>query len=147
MNGGTLPYHYTSQGRRALTVGIVAGVWAVLLAAYLWLDAAPAVLALLVAFTLPAVYDILGNPRAQFTLTQTHLRWQAGRQNVEIPLEEIDHLRLDTRLDLSVRLSVVRPSGVRLRVPYPATPPHGVLEPLAQKAGLRTQRHHFSLMG
>lgn len=142
-----LPFSYSSQGRRPATALTVAVVWTLLLAAYLLIDAAPLILALLGAFTLPALYDLAANPRSSFTLDATHLRWTSPRQQAQIALSEIDHLRFDTRLDLSVRLSIVRPSGVKIRVPYPATPPHSQLERLAQQAGLKTRRHHFSLMG
>lgn len=143
----SLPYHYTSQGRRPATLLVVLAVWALILAAYLLLEAAPVILALLGAFTLPAVYDLARNPQARFTLDAQTLSWRTGQQEAQIALAEIDHLRFDTRLDLSVRLTVVRPSGVKIRVPFPATPPADVLIPLAQQARVKTQRHHFSLMG
>lgn len=143
----SLPYTYASQGRKPATAAVVLVIWAVLLAAYHWLDAAPMILALIGLFTLPAMYDFCTDPRSTLTLDSTHLSWTSGRQSAQIALAEIDHLRFDTRLDLSVRLSVVRPSGIKIRVPYPATPPHAAFEKVAQKAGLKTQRHHFSLMG
>lgn len=143
----SLPYTYASQGRKPATALVVIGVWAVLLAAYLWLDAAPMILTLIGLFTLPALYDFYADPRSTLTLDETYLSWTSGRQSAQIALAEIDHLRFDTRLDLSVRLSVVRPSGVKIRVPYPATPPHAAFETVAQEAGVKTQRHHFSLMG
>lgn len=143
----TLPYTHMSQGRRPATAVIVLMVWAALLAAHLRLDAALPVTLTLAAFTLPALYDLAANPRSTLTLDQDSLSWQSGRQHARIALSEIDHLRFDTRLDMSVRLSVVRPSGVKIRVPYPATPPHAEFEQIALQAGLKTRRHHFSLMG
>lgn len=143
----SLPFRYEAQGRRPATAAIVCVIWAVLLAAYVWLDAAPVILVVVGLFTLPALYDFCANPRSGLSLDATHLRWHSGRQHAEIALSEIDHLRFDTRLDLSVRLSVVRPSGVKIRVPYAATPPAADAEGAAAHAGLRTRRHHFSLMG
>jgi hypothetical protein len=142
-----LPYTYHSTGRRPATAITVAVIWALLLGAYAYLEAAPVILGIFAAFTLPAIWDLLRNPAASFGLDGTHLRWHTPRQQAEIALSEIDHLRFDTRLDLSVRLTVVRPSGVKIRVPYPATPPHAELEKLAHDAGLKTRRHHFTLMG
>jgi hypothetical protein len=142
-----LPYTYSSQGRRPVTLITTATIWALLFTAYALLDASAVILALLGAFTLPAIYDLAANPRSSFTLDATHLRWTSGRQRAEIRLSQIDHLRLDTRLDMSVRLSIVRPSGVKIRVPYPATPPHAKVEEIARTAGLKTVRHHFSLLG
>lgn len=143
----TLPYTYTSQGRRPTTLITVGVIWALIIAAYLLLEGNPAILAVIGTFTLPAVYDLAKNPRSSLTLDATHLRWTSGRQQADIALSEIDHLRFDTRLDMSVRLSVVRPSGTKIRVPYPATPPHTLFEPLAAKAGLKTRRYHFVLIG
>ena len=143
----TLPYTYTSTGRRPATVITVLAIWAALIAAYILLEAEPLILAVIGTFTLPALYDLARNPRSTLTLDETHLRWTSGRQDAEIVLSEIDHLRFDTRLDMSVRLSVVRPSGVKIRVPYPATPPHTTFEPLARSAGITTRRYHFSLIG
>lgn len=143
----TLPYTYISNGRRPATMITVLAIWAALIAAYIMLEANPLILAVIGAFTLPALYDLARNPRSTLTLDETHLRWTSGRQDAQIALSEIDHLRFDTRLDMSVRLSVVRPSGVKIRVPYPATPPHATFEPLARSAGLTTRRYHFSLIG
>ena len=143
----TLPYTYTSQGRSAATALIVAAVLAALAWAFIRLEAAPLIITVLAAFTLPALYDLLANPHSTLSLDATTLRWTSGRQEAEIALSEIDHLRFDTRLDMSVRLSVVRPSGVKIRIPYPATPPHAEFEALATQAGISTRRHHFSLMG
>ena len=143
----TLPYTYTSQGRRPATMITVTAIWAALIAAYVMLEAEPVILAVIGAFTLPALYDLARNPSSSLTLDETHLRWTSGRQDAEIALSEIDHLRFDTRLDMSVRLSVVRPSGVKIRVPFPATPPHATFEPVARSAGLTNRRYHFSLIG
>lgn len=143
----TLPYTYTSQGRRPATIITVLTIWVALIAAYALLEAEPVILVIIGAFTLPALYDLARNPRSILTLDDTHLRWVSGWQDAKIALSEIDHLRFDTRLDMSVRLSVVRLSGVKIRVPYPATPPHATFEPLARTAGLTTRRYHFSLIG
>ncbi|MGB5865025.1 MAG: hypothetical protein WBG95_12090 [Sulfitobacter sp.] len=142
----TLPYTYTTRGRRPATFLTVLVVWGLIAAAYLWLEAAPMLLAFIGLFTLPALYDLAANPESRLTLNAETLSWTSGRQDAQIALSEIEHLRFDTRLDLSVRLSVVRPSGIKIRVPFPATPPHQEFEKTALEAGLKTCRHHFSLM-
>lgn len=147
MSDAALPYSYTSSGRRPATALTLVAVYGLLAAGYVFVNAAPVILGAVALFTLPALYDLAADPRATLTLDATHIRWHTPRQQAEIALSEIDHLRFDTRLDLSVRLTVVRPSGVKIRVPYPATPPHTTFEPLARAAGLRTRRHHFSLLG
>ena len=143
----SLPYTFQSQGRHPATAITVALIWLALVAAYLFLDAAPLILVVIGSFTLPALYDLGRNPRSTFSLDETNLCWSSGRQEAQIAIAEIDHLRFDTRLDMSVRLTVVRPSGVKIRVPYPATPPHHIFEPVAAGAGITTRRYHFSLIG
>lgn len=143
----TLPLFFENRGRCPATVFVVLLSWATLLAAYILIDAALLVLMLLWLFTLPAVYDLITNPVASFHLDDKTLVWRAGRQRAQIAVSEIDHLRLDTRLDMSVRLTAVRPSGRKIRVPYPATPSAAAIEKAADRAGIAFQRHHFSLMG
>ncbi|UWR23644.1 hypothetical protein [Sulfitobacter sp. S190] len=143
----TLPYTYQSHGRQPTTIAVVLAIWAALLAAWYFLDAALWIIGVIAAFTAPAVYDIAANPVARFSLSHSHLVWQADRSDADIDNRQIDHLRLDTRLDLSIRLSVVLPNGRKLRVPQPATPPPRELEQAAALAGLTLKRHHFSLMG
>ncbi len=142
-----LPLDHKNHGRQPATLIVLLLIWSVLFAAYMLLDAAPVILVPLALFTLPALYDLLADPTAEFHLDNESLSWRAGRQQARISLCEIDHLRLDTRLDLSVRLSVVRPSGHKIRVPYPATPPHRAIEAAATAAGIPIKRHHFSLIG
>lgn len=142
-----MQYHFHTHGRQRSTAIVVGTVWTLLLLAYLWLDASAVILGLIAAFTLPALSDLVRNPLSTFSLDDTHLRWRTPRQQADIALSEIDHLRFDTRLDLSVRLTVVRPSGVKIRVPFSATPPHAAFEPIAVQAGLVTKRQHFSLLG
>ncbi len=142
----TLPLAHETHGRRPATLMVLLLIWAALLAAHTLLDAAPVIIAPLALFTLPALYDVVADPTAEFHLDSETLSWRAGRQQAQIAISEIDHLRLDTRLDLSVRLSVVRPSGHKIRVPYPATPPHRAVESAAIAAGIPLRRHHFTLL-
>ena len=60
---------------------------------------------------------------------------------------EIDHMRFDTRLDFSVRVSAVLADRRKVRLPYEALPQHKRLEAACHAHGLRVERHHFSLLG
>lgn len=143
----TLPYTYQATPRRPATALWVAAIWTVLALAWIYLEAAVWIVLLLAAFTLPALYDLVRNPAARFSLDRGHIRWHTTRSEADIAVKSIDHLRLDTRLDMSVRVSVVLASGRKLRVPVPATPPHRDVEAAAHEAGLKVMRHHFSLIG
>ena len=140
-------YSYRRQGRNRATLAAVIGVWGVALALIVLVEAAPWVMAILCAFTLPALYDLIANPDAGLAIDDGGLRWHTGKRDAALALEQIDHVRLDTRLDFSVRASVVLQSGRKLRIPLEATPPHEVFEDALRAAGLKVQRHHFSLLG
>lgn len=127
-------------------MAILIAVWAALLYLLIVLDAAPMIVAILAVFTLPALWDLVRNPLAGIDLSATHLRWFTGPRDAVIALSEIDHIRLDTRLDLSVRASIVLPSGRRIRMPFEATPPHQAFEDALTAQGVTVKRFHFQLL-
>lgn len=139
-------YHFHRDGRTMTTVLTVAGIWLVALLAWTLLSAAPWIIALILAFTLPAIWDVYSGSTATLTLSDTALKWTSGKRHAEVQLSEIDHIRLDTRLDFTVRASVVLHSGQKIRLPQDATPPHKTLETELHARDIKTQRHHFSLM-
>ncbi|MBA97677.1 MAG: hypothetical protein V7763_11620 [Sulfitobacter sp.] len=138
-------FRYSRQGRNPGTMIVVAAIWAVLIAAYFWLDAAPLLLGVLALFTVPALWDQIKAPTAGLTLTPTTLGWHSGIRTARVAVTEISRVRLDTRLDFSVRATVVLRSGRKLRIPYEATPPHQALEAQLNANDIKTERHHFSL--
>jgi len=121
--------------------------WVGILAAILLFDAALWLMALFALCTLPALYDIAVARRAGIALDPSGLSWFAGRQTGDITWERISHMRLDTRLDFSVRTSAVLTSGKRIRLPLECTPPADTLEQVLGERGISVQRHHFSLLG
>jgi hypothetical protein len=141
------PYDYNREGRNPTTLRVVLGIWAALIAAILLFDAAVWLMGLIALFTLPAVWDLWQNPASGLTLDQTGLRWFSGKRSGALDWSEIDRIRLDTRLDLSVRASAVLHSGRKIRLPYECTPPHQRLEAELNARGIRTERHHFSPIG
>jgi hypothetical protein len=142
----TDPFVFEQHARNRKTLLIVVGVWGLLLAALVWLDAAPWIVVFLWAFTLPAVYDLIRNPKAGLHLDAQTLSWFSGRREGEIELTEIAHIRLDTRLDFSVRVTAVLTTGRKIRLPFECTPPHQAFEDALAAQGVKTERHHFQLL-
>ena len=140
------PFVHVSHARTRTALVTVPAVWVALFLAWAIIDAAPLIIAILGLFTLPALYDLVVNPRAELTLDDDRLGWKVPRSHADISLAEIDHVRLDTRLDLSVKGTVILASGRKLRIPVPAMPPHEDFESALQDRGIVTRRHHFSLM-
>lgn len=126
---------------------MLGAVWLLILAAIALLDASLILMALVALCTAPALYDLISGRIAGLSLSSDGLQWFAGRRTGEIAWDKIDHVRLDTRLDFSVRASAVLTSGRKVRVPLEATPPSDVFETALTDRGITVRRHHFSLLG
>jgi hypothetical protein len=137
---------YRSQGRSLRTGVTVLGIWIALITLWIGLDAATWIVAFLTLFTLPALWDLVTNPPSGLTLNDTTLSWFTGKRSATVQLEEIDLIRLDTRLDFSVRVTLVLKTGTKIRLPFEATPRDQVLEDALTARGLKTRRTHFQLM-
>ena len=140
-------FQYRREGRNKATLYALVFVWAAMFAAYVLVDAAPWILAAVGVFTLPALWDLYKNPASGLRFTPDALTWYTGRRDASVEWRELDRVRLDTRLDFSVRASAVLHSGRKIRLPYECTPPHEILEAALNARGIRTERHHFSLIG
>lgn len=140
------PYRFERTGRTRQTAVALAAVWAVMGALVLFLDAAFWVLAIPALFTLPAIWDLISDRRAGMEIGEDTIRWHSGRSEGEVVFGRIDKVRFDTRLDLSVKVSIVLVSGRRLRLPQESVPPWRELEAVLSERGIATERHHFSLM-
>ncbi|MFD2738552.1 hypothetical protein ACFSUD_03120 [Sulfitobacter aestuarii] len=138
-------YHYRRRARSPRTAAAVALLWLALFAAWLWLDAALPVLGFLALFSLPALWDLWRNPASGLSLAENALSWHSANRRATLPLAKIDHIRFDTALDLSARVTAVLRSGRKIRLPYEATPPHRAFEAALQARAIPTERHHFTL--
>ena len=141
------PYSFETNGRNRKTLFALIAVWALILLAIAFLDAALWLMALIAFCTAPALYDLLAGRRAGVGLSDAGLSWFAGRRTGDITWDRISHMRLDTRLDFSVRASAVLTSGRKIRLPLESTPPSEAFEQALSARGIKVERHHFSLLG
>lgn len=137
---------HRAQGRNRRTALVLLGVWALLAALVLLIDAAPWIVAGVALFTLPALWDLVSDRAAGLVLTGEDLRWFSGRQQDNIPHLRIKAVRLDRRLDLSYRVSVVLKDDRRIRLPQECLPEIDILARALEEAGIRVERHPFSLL-
>lgn len=137
---------HRNHGRNPRTALVLAGVWAVLILLVVVLEAALWIVAGLALFTLPALWDIVTDRAAGLVLTGDSLQWFSGRQSDTIPLVRVKAVRLDRRLDLSYRSTIVLCDDRRIRFPQECLPDIPVLEAALVKAGVRVERHPFSLL-
>lgn len=144
---GAEAFTYRKEGRSRAALYAVVGIWFVLIALVIIVDAAPWLMLLVGLFTLPAIWDLWKNPQSGLDFTPSALTWFTGKREGSVAWEEIERFRLDTRLDFSVRASAVLHSGRKIRLPYECTPQHQLFEAAVNARGFRTERHHFSLIG
>ena len=140
-------FSFRRKGRNWAALLSVLGIWAVLLIAIVAIDAALWLMGVVALFTLPAAWEVCNNPKAGFDMNDAGVLWFTGKRRASLNWLEIDRFRLDTRLDFSVRATAVLTSGKKIRLPYECTPPHKALEAALNARGIRTERHHFSLIG
>jgi hypothetical protein len=138
-------YRFRRQGR-SLALALALAAWLLALAALaIFAQASLWLIALLGLPTLPGLYELGKNPQSGLDLTEDRLSWFTGSLQGAVPVSQIARLRLDTRLDLSVRATLVLTSGDKLRLPQPATPPVEALTQALDARGIPHERHHFSL--
>ncbi|MEQ5826376.1 hypothetical protein J3456_03280 [Sulfitobacter sp. NFXS29] len=143
---GMAAYTYRRHARSRTALLVLPTIWAALGAGWLWLDASGWLVGLLGLFTLPALWELFTNPVSGLTLDDGNLSWVTGKRDAKIALAQIDHVRLDTRLDMSVRATVVLKTGRKIKLPFEATPAHRALETALHARGITTERHHFTLI-
>lgn len=139
-------YRFEQRGRTHRTAILLIAIYVAMALAMALLDAAWWVMAILALFTLPALLDYARDTKAGLCLGPDVIVWHTGRREGSIDLAEIDFMRFDTRLDLSVRVSAVLVSGRKIRLPYECLPPHREFEGEFAKRGIRVERHHFSIL-
>ena len=136
-------FTFTRQNRNQRTVLILIGVYAMLIALMILLNAVWWLMALLALTTLPALWDVIKDTSAGMELTDETLRWHTGQRRGQLKLSEVDRFRFDTRWDFSVRVSAVLKSDKRVRLPDESLPPHKQFEMVLNQAGFAVERHHF----
>ena len=141
------PYSFETTGRNRKTLVAIGVVWVAIITAVLWLEASLWLMGGIALCTAPALYDLITARRSGVTLSAEGLSWFAGARTGDISWNKISHMRLDTRLDFSVRASAVLITGRKVRLPLEATPPADTFEDVLSARGIKIERHHFSFLG
>lgn len=135
-------YEFERRGRRPATILIVVAIWIGLLALWVFLSMAVWIVLLLVAFTLPALWDIIRDPRGTVQVWPDRIVWSStlGRGD----RTDVDHVRLNRRFDGTFKVTLVHVGGATTRLPPDIAPPVDAFEAALQQAGIATERHPFS---
>lgn len=139
------PFRFDSSGRSPRAALALGGV-ALGAAALAGIGAHPALLAATLLLGAPLALDLWRAPAASLELTDDALAWSHGGARTALPLSGIEHVRLDTRLDLTVRATVETGQARSPRIPPPCMPPHRALEAALAARGVPVRRRHFALL-
>ena len=139
-------FTYRAIGRNWTTLIVTLSVWVVLAFLSLRVEMAPWLAMIVFLFTLPADYDLISARASGIKVNGDQIAWYAGKRNNSVAANLIDHIKLDTRLDLSVRCTLVLSSGQKVKVPFEACPKHRALEAQLHAHGYTTRRQHFGFV-
>lgn len=142
----TPEFTYRATGRNWTTLIVTLSVWVVLAFLLLKVEMASWLAMIVFIFTLPAVYDLISARASGITVNGDQIAWYAGKRDNSLAANLIDHIKLDTRLDLSVRCTLVLSSGQKVKVPFEACPNHRALETQLHAHGYTTRRQHFGFV-
>ncbi len=140
----TLRFARPARTRRNLV--IVGAVLAGLVLARVVLDAAWPFVVLGGLLVLPALWDITTGRVAELILHPDRLAWRTAGQTGEVPYADIEKVSLDTRLDLSVRLTLILRGGARIKLPPECTPPKADAAAALEARGLTVDQSAFALL-
>ncbi|MGR3615393.1 MAG: hypothetical protein ACU0BB_05085 [Paracoccaceae bacterium] len=138
------PEHLFESDSRSVKAMIGVACYLTFVAA-LWLvfDAVLWIVVLLALLGIPALIQLWKNPHAALTLSYEEVAWSSGAQQGTVLLSGIDKIRMDTRWDLSVRITLILVDGSRLRLPPDVSAAHRELETHLLNLGQKVERHHF----
>lgn len=139
-------YSFKRSARSPRAVAFVALWWIVLWQLYLFLDAAPFIILGFALVSLPALIDIGKGTTSGLDITNAEVSWRSGRRSAKLPRGQLKSVRLDTRLDLSIRMTLLTYQGDKIRLPYECVPPAAQIEAALKDHQILYERHHFTLL-
>ena len=139
-------YVFIRAARSPRAVAMVVLWWLVLILLYLALNASPIIVLGLAFISLPALFDIGAGTTSELRITGSEVAWRSGRRGAQLPRGQLKSVRLDTRLDLSLRMTLLTYQGGKVRLPYECVPVASVIEAALKEQGIPYERHHFTLL-
>lgn len=146
MTGAQDILRFQRPARTRRNVIIVGAVVAGLVLARLGLDAAWPFIVLGALLVAPAAWDIAAGRVAELVLHPEALTWRTAGQTGEVRYADITKVSLDTRLDLSVRMTLFLRGGARLKLPPECTPPKADAAAALEARGLTVEQSAFALI-
>lgn len=137
---------FTRASRSPRAVAVVVLWWLALIILYVVFNAAPLILLILGIISLPALFDIGAGATSELRITHADIIWRSGRRDAKLPRGQLKSVRLDTRLDLSLRMTLITYHGGKIRLPYECVPNASQITAALDAQGIAHERHHFTFL-
>ncbi|HKL69212.1 hypothetical protein [Salibaculum sp.] len=134
------------RGRRPLNLVLALAIWGGLALAVRAIDLSLIWAGLFGLFALPALVDWIADRQVRLTIYPDRMTWETGRSNGAMDAADIGHLRIDRRMDMGIRLTIVDINGRLHRLPPELHAPAEALATALDQAGIAHERHPFSLI-
>ena len=140
------PFVHTHQGRNKRLIITLALVTASIIAAWLLLDLSPWIAGVMLLFLLPGAWEVATNPKSTLEIDATTLSWSGPNGTHSLLLAALKEVRFDTKLDFSVRVTLIQNDDRKIRIPPDTLPHHKTLEEALTQRGVPCPRRHFHLL-
>lgn len=140
------PWRYEASARGPRAFVVLGLWWGALGLGIVAIDLALWIAIPLAAVTLPALWELIRGTKAWIEITPGGIGWGSGKREGFVARGEIDRLRFDTRLDFSLRLTIVTVGVSRIRLPYECIPRAARLKAALDAHGYPHEHHHFALL-
>lgn len=140
------PFHFARSARSPRAIAVLLLWWGVIALLYFALDASAVICMVLALFSAPALFDLGANAQAGLKIDDTEIAWRTGRRGGNLPRAQLKSVRLDTRLDLSLRMTLITHPGDKVRLPYECVPKADIIARALDAQDIPFERHHFTLL-
>ena len=137
------PYTLETSPRRTSAFATLACIYAGVAVLHWAIDLSPWLASILLALTLPAVWDIARNKPSRLVWDSATVTWTTAEQTRSVKIKDVTEIQLITRLDLSIKCTFILTSGDKLRLPPQVTPSREVLQNLGESNGISVKVGHF----
>jgi hypothetical protein len=98
--------------------------------------------AILLAFTLPALWDVIFDTHSWVEVWPKQIVWASALRGGN--RSDICHVNISRRFDGSMKITLIHVSGAHTRLPPDIAPPVDIFQAALKEAGITTERHPFT---
>jgi hypothetical protein len=136
-------YRHDHHGRRWTVIVLILIIWICILLTSLVFNLVWGIMAILLAFTLPTLWDVILDTHSWVKVWQKQIVWASALRSGN--RSDINHVRIYHQLDGSMKITLIHVSGEHTRLPPDIAPPVDIFQAALKETGITTERYPFSL--